>query len=143
MSPDDMNLDPVFSFNAELPPVPREHSATLQLACPKDGYPNAVLSTDSGWKVEIPGSSSNTYPTLSVPYAQRVEQILDVGKPTVKVDNADTIQRTLAGAGPGAQGCTALSDGRRRPVAGTGMLALMGLGITLGLLRRRPARTRG
>lgn len=140
MSADDMNLDPVFSFNAELPDVPKDHSAQLQQACPKDGFPNAVLTTSSGWKVEVPNAS--TYPTLTVPYAQRVEQILDTGMPKVTVDNSDTIQKALPGAGPGAQGCTALSDGRRHPTAGTGLLALMGLGIGLGLMRRRPARSR-
>lgn len=138
LSPDDMNLDPAFSFNAELPDVQKDHSATLQSVCPKDGFPNAVLTTASGWKVEIPATSGNTYPTLAVPYAQRVEQIMDTGQPKVTLDNSDTIQKSLAAAGPGAHGCTALSDGRRRPAAGTGLLGLMGLGIGLLLVRRRP-----
>ncbi|HRI51384.1 MAG TPA: DUF2330 domain-containing protein [Pseudomonadota bacterium] len=140
LSPDDMNLDPAFSFNAELPDVPKDHQATLQSACPKDGFPSAVLTTSGGWKVEIPAASANmnSYPTLSIPYAQRVEQLMDTGMPKVTVDNADTIQKSLAAAGPGAQGCTALSDGRRRPTAGAGLMGLMGLGIGLLLLRRRP-----
>ena len=141
MSPDDMNRDPAFSFNRDLPDVPKDHSAQLQSACPKDGFPKAVLTTASGWKVEIENAS--TYPPLSVPYAQRVETLMDTGMATVTVDNSDTIQKSLSAAGPGVQGCTALSDGRRHPTAGTGMLALMGLGIGLGLLRRRPARSRG
>jgi hypothetical protein len=137
MSPDDMNLDPVFSFNPDLPTVPKDHSAQLQQACPKDGFPNAVLTTSSGWKVEIPSANTrtNTYPTLTVPYAQRLERLLDVGMAEVATDNTDTIQKTLASAGPGAHGCTALSDGRRRP--GTGMLGFLGLGLGLLLLRRR------
>ena len=143
LSPDDMNLDPAFSFNAELPDVPKDHAATLQSACPKDGFPNALLTTTGGWKVEIPAGniSSSTYPTLTVPYAQRIEQVMDIGSPTVKTDNSDTIQKSLAAAGPGAQGCTALSDGRRRSTPGLGLLGLVGLGICLGLLRRRPRRT--
>ncbi len=140
MSPDDMNLDPAFSFNAELPDVPKDHQATLQSVCPKDGFPNAVLTTASGWKVEIPAASSNlnSYPTLGIPYAQRVEQLMDTGAAKVTLDNSDTIQKSLAAAGPGAQGCTALSDGRRRPTAGAGLMGLLSLGIGLLLLRRRP-----
>mgnify|MGYP000920408385 CR=1 FL=1 len=80
LSPDDMNLDPAFSFNPELPDVPKDHQGTLQSVCPKDGFPNAVLTTASGWKVEIPAASGNTYPTLAVPYAQRVEQIILISK---------------------------------------------------------------
>ena len=140
LSPDDMNLDPAFSFNAELPDVPKDHQATLQSVCAKDGFPNALLTTSSGWKVEIPAASANvnSYPTLSIPYAQRVEQLMDTGMPQVTLDNSDTIQKSLAAAGPGAQGCTALSDGRRRPTAGAGLMGLMGLGIGLLLMRRRP-----
>lgn len=140
LSPDDMNLDPAFSFNPELPDVPKDHQATLQSACAKDGFPNAVLTTSSGWKVEIPAASAsaNSYPTLSIPYAQRVEQLMDTGTPKVTLDNSDTIQKSLAAAGPGAQGCTALSDGRRRPTAGAGLMGLVGLGVGLLLLRRRP-----
>lgn len=145
LSPDDMNLDPAFSFNPELPDVPKDHQGTLQSVCPKDGFPNAVLTTSGGWKVEIPPGniSSSTYPTLAVPYAQRIEAVMDTGSPMVKTDNADTIQGALSAAGPGAHGCTALSDGRRRPTPGAGLLGLAGLGIALGLLRRRPQRSRG
>lgn len=140
LSPDDMNLDPAFSFNPELPDVAKDHAATLQSACPKDGFPNAVLTTTSGWKIEIPPSS--TYPTLSVPYAQRIEQLMDTGSPVIKTDNTDNIQKSISAAGPGAHGCTALADGRRRSVPGAGMMGLFGFGIALGLLRRRPQRSR-
>jgi hypothetical protein len=135
MSPDDMNLDPVFSYNPDLPDVPASHSATLHSICPKDGYPQARLTTDSGWQVDIPGASSNTYPTLSVPYAQRIEQVMDTGMPTVKVDNSDTIQKSLAAAGAGGHGCTSVADGRRQP--GAGLFGLLAMGLCLGLLRRR------
>jgi hypothetical protein len=141
MAPDDMNLDPVFSFNPDLPPVPKDHSATLYQACPKDGYPQAQVTTESGWKVSLPGGSSGVYPTLAVPYAQRIQTLMDTGAPTVTVDNSNTIQSSLAAAGPGAQGCTSLSDGRRRPGPGLFGLALLSLGLVL--LRRRQLRSRG
>ena len=142
LSPDDLNLDPAFSFNAELPDVPKDHAATLAVGLPRTASPNALLTTTGGWKVEIPAGNipNNTYHPDRAPTPSASEQVMDIGSPTVKTDNSDTIQKSLAAAGPGRR---AAPRCRRPPSVHARRLGLLGLvgGHLPRLLRRRPRRT--
>jgi hypothetical protein len=153
LSPEDMNLDPAFSFNPGLPDVSNIHNATLWAACPDQGRDFAELSINSGTgtgtgtsrltrKLSDEEASKSQLPPLSAPYSQRIEQLGDTGAPVVKTDNTDSIKAALEGTNQAVDGGGGCTTTERRVPSGAGPLALLGAGIAAVLLRRRVRATR-
>ena len=138
LSPEDMNLDPAFSFNRELPDVSNVPSATLAAVCPDQGRDFAELSIQGGptRKLTDDEIAKDQLQPLAVPYSQRIEQLSDTGAPTVKTDNGPAISGAIADGNKvlGGGGCT---TSERRVPSGASPLALLGAGIAAVLLRRR------
>lgn len=145
MSPADMNLDPVFSSNPDLPDVPLLHRATVTTPCRGEPW----LHTDLGFETQY---GSGLPPNLSLPAALRVELLRDAGPPETVQDNSDTIKSALGpvshgsmdGAGatttapPDQHGGCGCSIGRVRVRPDAAMLLVLCGGV-LGVrsLRRR------
>jgi uncharacterized protein (TIGR03382 family) len=123
LSPQDMTRDPVFSFNADLPDVSRDHTATLTVECnafTDFAHASRSLVTEQGWQVP----SSGAAPDLSKgPGALRIETLPEEGKAQVLTDNSALISSLTRGCG-----CTTVE-----PSSVVGLLAL------LAVLRRRRA----
>ena len=148
LSPEDMTIDPVFSFNPDLPAVPLAHTATVTTPC--SGAP--WLHTDLGFETQY--VSGLPPQSLKLPAALRVELLRDAGAPAPVVDNSDGI-RTLLGTvsygsmnsptSPGAAnhgggcGCT-VGGGRVRSNVAV-LFALAGAALGLRRWRRRRARS--
>jgi uncharacterized protein (TIGR03382 family) len=118
-----MTRDPVFSFNASLPDVSRDHTAQLHIAC--NIFTNQfdaprTLVTEQGWVIRVPSTGTRDF-TLG-PSALRIETLFEEGAPQVLTDNAKLI------AGEPGCGCTSVE-----PASVAGLLALV------TLLRRRRA----
>jgi len=117
LSPEDMNRDPVFSFNPSLPQQSRDHTATLRIDCGLGGDPStspATLITEQGWTFSLP--NRNTPPTFTSrdPGALRVETLAEEGDPLVLIDNSKNIK---------TNSCAAITVD---PAIGLGLLALLG-----------------
>ena len=136
LSPEDMNLDPVFGYNPDLPDVLPSHYEGLTRDCDPTAQ---TLATDSGLNVSHwkPDNSSQ-------PYSQRIEILSETGAPRVVLDQRSKI-RSLApfdsqsGVGDAAdlQGGCVTTPNRRVPIAGPVSL----LAVVVGLLFRRRRRT--
>jgi MYXO-CTERM domain-containing protein len=141
MSPIDMNLDPVFSSNRDLPEVPLLHSATLTTPCTGEPW----LSTDGGFEAQYPGGLP---PSRVLPAALRVELVRDAGQPELVQDNREVIATALgpvshgsmssggSGGGSGHDGGCGCSVGGMQ-AAGTPALLLGLCAVALVLRRRR------
>src|SRR5262249_54275280 len=70
LSPEDMNLDPVFSFNPGLPDVSNVHLADLTVACDDSGTATLRTGSQLQWLRKL----GELYPfqPLPLPYAQRI-----------------------------------------------------------------------
>jgi MYXO-CTERM domain-containing protein len=143
LDPEDMNKDPVFSFNAGLPSYPNEHDGTLTYHCGYFGGGNisntaATLRTAAGWIIEYPygtgSGSGSSFNAPAGPSSQRIEVLAEEGDPQVLVDNTGTIQRTL----PHASGCGVTVGA----YSGKAQAGLFGLLVLLGVLLRRVVRRR-
>ncbi len=143
LSPEDMNKDPVFSFNASLPDYPNVHEGTLTYHCGFFGSDDATttsatIKTSSGWEIDYPsgvGNNGASFTAPAGPWSERIEILAEEGAPQLVTDNTPTIAGNLSSGG----GCE-LSVGPRAGRAGAGILALMLVAMaTLGrtLLRRR------
>jgi hypothetical protein len=141
LSPQDMTLDPVFSFNPGLPDVSNTHEATLTYYCGSGSQDRATtparLVTEQGWSVDFPGGTGNNAGAgsfaVSLPppptglQPRRIEMLAQEGAPTVLKDNP-----------PGA-GCGCAVDGGRsgHGAASLGGVFLLGTAVALRLRRRR------
>jgi MYXO-CTERM domain-containing protein len=144
LDPEDMNKDPVFSFNPGLPSYPNEHDGTLTYHCGYFGGGTvsntpATLRTASGWIVEYPygtgTGSGSSFNAPAGPSSQRIEVLAEQGDPQVVVDNTGTIERTL----PRASGC-GVTVGAYAGKAQAGLFALLVLvGVLVRRVRRRMA----
>jgi hypothetical protein len=127
LSPEDMNRDPVFSWNPSLPEVSRDHTATLRVDCGLFGNIStspATLTTEQGWVFQLPnrgGSNPSTAVSTTGPGALRIETLAEEGAPTVIIDNGKKI------AAANGCGCSSVD-----PLAVVGALGLF-------LARRRRA----
>jgi hypothetical protein len=141
ISPEDMNLDPVFSSNPDLPEVSLIHSATITYPCSGDPW----LSTGDGFEVQYQGGVAPYY--ASLPSTLRLETLREAGPPQVEVDNTASIkaqlgpvshgssQSTMSSSPPshGSTGCECDFSPRTRNQVGTGMFVI----VALALIRRR------
>src|SRR5437016_2598840 len=80
ISPEDMNLDPVFSQNPDLPDVALDHRATVTVPCSG----NSWITTSDG--LEAMYANNNTLGS-TLPPALRLETLREAGPPVVEVDN--------------------------------------------------------
>jgi hypothetical protein len=148
LSPEDMNRDPVFSYNRELKDVANVHTGTLTYHCglynSKDAASTPTsLRTADGWVIEYPkGTGLSNFPfgggtvppftSPAGPVSQRIEILREQGQPDVIADNAARISNAL-----GDGGCGVGFGGR----ASRNMAGACGLVVVAGLLllRRRRA----
>lgn len=147
LSPEDMNSDPVFSYNPSLPPYPNEHTATLTYHCggffSQQRYTSATLELPSGLRRElsIDDVNSNKYPAIDAPYSEQIQILRETGEPEVVVDNSDAIRRALGIGGCSLTGIAARTTG---PEAATTTATSLGLLLGAGaLVALRSARRRG
>jgi hypothetical protein len=139
LSPEDMNKDPVFSYNPDLPGWSNVHEGTLTYHCGLLGNGNqastpATLRTASGWVVSYPYGITTVTAVSGLPASERIEILREQGAPEVVTDNSSTIDHSLGSNG----GCGTVMGGRadRASGAAAAVLLLMGLGL---LWRRRQA----
>ncbi len=146
LSPEDMNKDPVFSYNPSLPPYPNEHTATLTYHCggffSSQRYSSATLELPSGLHREfsIDQVNGGTYPAIDAPYSEQIQILRETGEPEIVVDNSDAIRRALGLGGCSLTGITARSTGSS---VATSLSLLLGAGALValrGARRRRASR---
>ena len=137
LSPEDMNKDPVFSFNPGLPDWPNVHDGTLTYHCGLFGNGNqantpATLRTSSGWVIAYPyGTTTATTTAVSnLPASERIEILREVGPPEVVADNTSQIDHKLGSSG----GCGYSVGGRADRAGGAAALLLL---VGIGLMWRR------
>lgn len=145
MSPEEMLNDPTFTYNADVPDVPRQHTARAFVECGDGGdyYTSPVrLELPGGATVRYAGGLGSIYEDWTGgvsggvlteeqagPAARIVEKIGESGPGVVLLDNTATIESRLAlesGTGGGCAGC---STG--------GNVAWAGVALALLALRRR------
>jgi hypothetical protein len=136
LSPEDMTLDPVFSFNPTLPDVAKDHQATLTYYCGL-GHTDratapATLTTEQGWTRDFPsGTGTSVLPAPPAGLtARRLEVLGEEGPPNVVMDNAPN------------SGCgCALGNEGGSPAGGALLGATVGLAAAVAMrLRRRSQR---
>lgn len=127
LSAEEMNKDPVFSFNPSLPDWSNIHEGTLTYHCGlRSDDPNttsATLVTASGYTREFPNGVGTTFTAPDLPASLRIEILREEGAPEIVTDNA---QRIFV-----SSGCSSAGVG--------GPLAAALLALTL-LWRRRGAK---
>ena len=129
LSPEQMNRDPVFSYNPSLPDVSNVHNATLTINCNWLGHTDtSTLVTEQGFVLQYPGGTTITAPT-SVPGSLRIEVLRETGAPEVLTDNLGAIQSQLGQGG----GCNVSARGD----AGRGLTVLVLGALALVASRRR------
>ena len=135
LSPEDMNADPVFSFNPDLPAVSNIHQGTLTYECGAYGSGDqnstyAWLQTPDGARVIYPNGTGTPPPLAAMPASRRIEILREAGAPVVVVDNSDAIAHALSNGG----GCSVNFGGSPN---GAGLALLFGLvALAFGLRRR-------
>ena len=131
LSPEDMNEDPVFSFNPDLPDVSNVHEATLTYYCGMGSADRtttpARLITEQGWTRYFPTGTGQTPPPPPIGLAvRRLEVLREEGAPEVVADNP-----------PPSGGC-ACSLADMNPMATLSMAGVaLALAIVSALSRRR------
>lgn len=142
LSPEDMNKDPVFSYNPGLKDWPNVHNGTLTYHCGFFGdrgqaQTAATLRTESGWVMDYPNGTGQiavgNFVAPGGPSSQRIEILREQGAPEVITDNTSSISHALGGSG-----CGVAIGGRasRQAVGAFGLLAIAGLVL---IARRRRA----
>jgi MYXO-CTERM domain-containing protein len=142
MSPAEMTLDPVFTFNPDLAPVSNVHTADLYIECRR-----GIQEYDAPWRLELPqggtvrGTGDGQWPKIGVPANRRIVQLSETGSGQVMRDNMDVILAKLAAlprtSGPSPThdaGCAVASRPSRAP--SPAMLA-GAIAALAALLRRR------
>jgi hypothetical protein len=139
LSPEDMTLDPVFSYNHNrtLPDVANVHQATLTYYC---GFGSADrtkaparLVTEQGWTVDFPkgtGLASVPPPPSAGLAPRRLEILREEGAPEVVMDNVPS-----NGSGCACQ--IGSGGGNAAAASGLGAAAALAAAAVLRLRRRR------
>jgi hypothetical protein len=140
ISPEDMNLDPVFSENPDLPAVPLDHHATVTVPCNS----NSWLSDDQGFEVQYRYNTAPTFPT-PLPPTLRLETLREAGQPIVESDNSTALKTQLGpvthDSGSSSSSSSSSSGGcdispRSRNQLGTAFFFLVGILIVARRRRR-------
>ncbi|HXI56662.1 MAG TPA: DUF2330 domain-containing protein [Polyangia bacterium] len=133
LSPEDMTLDPVFSFNPDLPDVGNVHEATLTYYCGYMQQQNdpsttpARLVTEQGWSRDFPNGTGVQNPPLitGAAYSRQIQVLRESGGPVIVADH------------PPSDGCACAvnaGDGYRGAAV---LMALLGAVLALRPRRRR------
>jgi hypothetical protein len=139
LSPEDMNKDPVFSWNPTLPDWPNEHDGTLTYHCGYFGRDSvattpATLVTAAGWVIQYPyGTGTPFTPPDSLPASQYIQILAEEGDPQVVTDNTGAIK----GALPMGSGGCGVSMGSRATETAGGLVLMLFAGTMLIVSRRR------
>ncbi len=144
LSPEDMNKDPVFSYNPGLKDWPNVHNGTLTYHCGFFGDKGilgtaATLRTEAGWVIEYPNGTGPTttnggnFTPPGGPSSQRIEILRETGSPEVVTDNTASISHALGGSGCG------VAVGGRASRQYVGFFGLLAIGGVLLVGRRRRA----
>jgi len=142
LSPENMDRDPVFSYNPSLPDWANVHEATLTYHCGYFGRSNqsqtpATLKTASGYVLQFPYGTGNGFTPPALPGSERIETLAEEGAPSVVTDNRAYILDSLGRTN--ASGCAVSLGSRASETAGgLTLLALVGFGAILITRRRRP-----
>ena len=100
MSPQEMTVDPTFTFNPELAPISNVHSANLYVEC----HPG-LFQYQAPWRIELPqggtvrGTQQGTWPMSSLPANRKIVQLSESGSGDVVTDNTSKILTALANNG--------------------------------------------
>lgn len=153
LSPEEMDRDPMFSFNDELPEVPAQRQATLRVPCREQqpAYDEAIIVLSDGRELQQGDIEANairrqdgaTVRGGAVPAAARVEQLSEAGAPQIveeQVPGGGNGGGSDAGPGPGPGGVGQTGDddgcGCRADTGSSAPLWLSLLAL-VGLRRRR------
>lgn len=141
-SPSEMNLDPRFVINPDLPSVPQTRTATWELDCDGDNIERLILSDGtviaqptSAW-LQAHGEDSDSWADpFSEHAAATIEQTGRSGSPTTITDNREAIQAAIDSRNREVGLRRALnSGGCGCATTGDGSAAVLALAL---LLRRR------
>jgi MYXO-CTERM domain-containing protein len=138
LSPEDMNLDPVFSFNPDLPDVSQNHEATFTYICDffQDGpnnTPGILKLPYDGRQFYVKNQADWEARDISrVPYSERIELLREEGAPQIEVDNTNRVSPGNAGG----CACSSTDLGGSSSAGAALMIAL----VAAGLLGRRGKR---
>jgi MYXO-CTERM domain-containing protein len=133
LSPEDMTLDPVFSFNPDLPDVGNVHEATLTYYCGYMQQQNdpsttpARLVTEQGWSRDFPNGTGFQNPpqVTGVAYSRQIQVLRESGGPVIVTDH------------PPSDGCACAVNGGDGYHGAAVLLALLGAALALRPRRRR------
>jgi MYXO-CTERM domain-containing protein len=123
MSPAEMTLDPVFTFNPDLAPVSNVHTAELYLECH-----SGIQEYQAPWRLELPQggtisgqTQSGTWPMNGLPANRKIVQLSETGSGQVLQDNTQMILSTLVDKGgdvmPPSSNVMPSSSARTAPTA--------------------------
>jgi hypothetical protein len=141
LSPEDMNSDPVFSYNPGLADYPNVHEATLTYHCAgffsKERYSDATLDTPSGFRLQftVDDANNNVWNPIDAPYSQQIQVLRETGAEEVIVDNTAAIRGAL-----GQSGCMQSGPASRRGGATSALGLMLGAAGLAALLRVRRGR---
>ena len=97
MSKHEMTIDPVFTFNPDLPELSNVHVAQQYIACNPD-----VTESEAAWRIVLPlgdvvRGAGRSWPldATMVPASRAIEQLSRAGQGTVLVDNTKKIEGVL------------------------------------------------
>ncbi len=110
ISPEDMNKDPAFSFNATLPNVSNLHVATMNVFCsPGGNETGALLVTEQGWQLPYPNGrfAAVGFDRSRSPASLVIEVLREEGAPENVVNNIPAVQPLPAAS----CGCQSGADG--------------------------------
>lgn len=133
LSPADMNSDPVFGWNAELPEVANTHGGDVITSCAG----SVDVSTEQGFQIHYSAGAGPRGSRLPAPASLRIELLRDSGPPEVLVDNTEAIKEALTNAGS-PQGCAAAEpEGHSTAAPQLSACALLLFALLRTLRRRR------
>jgi len=113
MSADEMDLDPVFDLNVDLPNVDNRHVARMVVGCDDQGYAderNALVITPSGLRYRLVNGQNphaiirqmgETVRGMEETGAALIEQQMPAGQPQPQTDNRERLAMEFQGAGDG------------------------------------------
>jgi hypothetical protein len=104
LSPENMDADPVFSYNPDLPDISNTHTGTLTYHCATtdsdQGNTPATLVTEQGYTVYYGNGTGELYGDTvlpsGAPASSRIEILHEEGAPQTYRDNQQTIEGSLA-----------------------------------------------
>jgi hypothetical protein len=156
MSAAEMTIDPVFTFNGQLPSVSNVHVAQQYIECSPE-----LTEWDAPWRIVLPlgdvvRGSGTIWPVDAgtMPASRAIEQLSNAGQGTLLVDNAEAIadgltdleaprspedKQPASRIGRHDEGCSVRAPGGSRGVEVGGRLAGL-LAAVIGVRRARSRR---